>query len=97
MIYNLLLTAKSSLPVLRKLGALKEGRDIIRNENSLNMIKVWLALEVRQFIHASVSDVCISDIKISESILTILDQCFGQVRHVKSKCIDEYDNDYLPQ
>ncbi|KAF7580914.1 ABC1 family protein [Clavispora lusitaniae] len=50
----------SSLPVLRKLGASKEGRDILRDEDSLNMIKVWLALEVRQLIHASVQDVCIS-------------------------------------
>lgn len=45
--------------MLRKLGALKEGRDILRDEVSLNMIKVWLALEVRQLIHASVQDVCV--------------------------------------
>ncbi|ODV80609.1 putative ABC1 family protein, mitochondrial precursor [Suhomyces tanzawaensis NRRL Y-17324] len=47
----------SSLPVLRKLGVLKEGRDILRNENSLSMIKVWLVLEVRQFINASIQDI----------------------------------------
>jgi hypothetical protein len=47
----------SSLPVLRKLGVLKEGREILKNEDSLNMMKVWLALEVRQFIHASIQDV----------------------------------------
>ncbi|KAK6200159.1 putative ABC1 family protein, mitochondrial precursor [Scheffersomyces amazonensis] len=47
----------SSLPVLRKLGVSKEGRDILRNENSLSMVKVWLALEVRQFINASVQDI----------------------------------------
>lgn len=47
----------SSLPVLRKLGVLKEGRDILKNENSLSMIKVWLALEVRQFINASIQDI----------------------------------------
>ena len=47
----------SSLPVLRKLGVLKEGREILKNEDSLNMMKVWLALEFRQFIHASIQDV----------------------------------------
>lgn len=31
----------------------------MKNENSLNMMKVWLALEVRQFIHALIQDVCI--------------------------------------
>lgn len=44
--------------MLRKLGVLKEGREILSNEDSLNMVKVWLALEVRQFIHASIQDVC---------------------------------------
>lgn len=47
----------SSLPVLRQLGASKEGREIFKNEDSLNMMKVWLALEVRQLIHASIQDV----------------------------------------
>lgn len=49
----------SSLPVLRRLGILKDGREILKNENSLSMIKVWLVLEVRQFINASIQDVCI--------------------------------------
>lgn len=47
----------SSLPVLRKLSVLKEGIELLRNEDSLNMVKVWLALEVRQLIHASIQDV----------------------------------------
>ena len=50
----------SSLPVLRRLGVLKEGREILKNENSLSMMKVWLALEVRQFINASIQDVRIN-------------------------------------
>lgn len=29
----------------------------MRNRNRLNMIKVWLTLEVRQFISASVQDI----------------------------------------
>lgn len=56
--------------MLRKLGALKEGRDILRDEVSLNMIKVWLALEVRQLIHASVQDVCFILTLDFRSILT---------------------------
>ncbi|KAK6464245.1 putative ABC1 family protein, mitochondrial precursor [Scheffersomyces coipomensis] len=47
----------SSLPVLRQLGVSKEGRDILRNENASSMVKVWLALEVRQFINASIQDI----------------------------------------
>ncbi|OBA22243.1 hypothetical protein METBIDRAFT_31176 [Metschnikowia bicuspidata var. bicuspidata NRRL YB-4993] len=47
----------SSLPVLRKLGILKEGKELLQNEDSLNMMKVWLALEVRQLINASIQDV----------------------------------------
>lgn len=62
----------SSLPVLRKLGVLKEGREILKNEDSLNMMKVWLALEVRQFIHASIQDVCILAITIIFDLLKLL-------------------------
>ncbi|KAM9931190.1 hypothetical protein OXX80_009156, partial [Metschnikowia pulcherrima] len=47
----------SSLPVLRKLGVSKEGKELLQNEDSLNMMKVWLALEVRQLISASVQDI----------------------------------------
>ncbi|CAI5759330.1 unnamed protein product [Candida verbasci] len=47
----------SSLPVLRKLGVSKEGREIMKNESDLSMIKIWLALEVRQFINASIQDI----------------------------------------
>lgn len=36
---------------------LKEGREILRDENSLSMMKIWLALEVRQFINASIQDI----------------------------------------
>ncbi|CUM62978.1 uncharacterized protein PRCAT00000538001 [Priceomyces carsonii] len=30
---------------------------MLKDENSLNMVKVWMVLEVRQFIHASIEDV----------------------------------------
>lgn len=29
----------------------------MKDEDSMSMVKVWLALEVRQFIHASIQDV----------------------------------------
>ncbi|CDK29835.1 unnamed protein product [Kuraishia capsulata CBS 1993] len=46
----------SALPVLRQLG-LQDGRMILKNGDKISMLKVWLALEVRQFIHASIQDV----------------------------------------
>ncbi|CAH2447860.1 UbiB family protein [Komagataella phaffii CBS 7435] len=46
----------SSLPVLRKLG-FKDGKMILKNKNTVSMVKVWLVFEVRQFIHASVQDI----------------------------------------
>ena len=52
-----MILTNSSLPVLRKLRVLREGKELLRDEDSLNMLKVWLALEVRQFIHASTKDV----------------------------------------
>jgi len=30
---------------------------ILKNKNTVSMVKVWLVFEVRQFIHASVQDV----------------------------------------
>lgn len=48
----------SSIPILRQLG-LKDGKLILKNSNSLSMVKVWLTLEVRQFINASIQDVSI--------------------------------------
>mgnify|MGYP001043673704 CR=1 FL=1 len=35
----------------------KEGREIFKDENTLSMLKVWVTLEVRQFINASVQDI----------------------------------------
>lgn len=63
---DLTLLTTSSLPVLRKLGVLREGKELFKDEDSLNMMKVWLALEVRQFIHASIKDVRISFSQIME-------------------------------
>lgn len=36
----------------------------MRDEDAASMIKVWLALEVRQFIHASIQDVRIFENRI---------------------------------
>lgn len=43
--------------MLRKLGVLREGREIMKNDDTLNVLKVWLALEVRQFIHVLIQDI----------------------------------------
>ncbi len=49
----------SALPILRQLGV-QDGNKILKNMNTASMIKVWLGLEIRQFIHASIEDVSIS-------------------------------------
>ncbi|ODV97836.1 hypothetical protein PACTADRAFT_73514 [Pachysolen tannophilus NRRL Y-2460] len=46
----------SALPVLRQLG-LQDGKLLLRNGNTISMVKVWLALEIRQFFHASIHDI----------------------------------------
>lgn len=51
------LLTNSALPVLRQLGLSKEGRELFKDEDQASMIKVWLALELRQVINASVQDV----------------------------------------
>lgn len=71
-IYFLLTHVFSSLPVLRRLGVLKEGREILKNENSLSMVKVWLALEVRLFINASIQDVSIVPLEITTLVINLL-------------------------
>lgn len=51
---------KSSLPVLRQLGAMERRGTLAvlgSNQDMLSMIKVWLALETRQFISASIQDI----------------------------------------
>jgi len=48
----------SSLPILRQLGFQDSGK-LIRDGDKLAMFKVWLTLEVRQFINLSVQDVSI--------------------------------------
>lgn len=45
---------KSALPILREVSANLQGSD---KEDILQMAKVWLALEMRQFINASVQDI----------------------------------------
>lgn len=46
----------SSLPILRQLG-FQDGGGLINDGDKLAMFKVWLTLEVRQFINLSVQDV----------------------------------------
>ncbi|KAG5357623.1 ABC1 family protein [Yarrowia sp. C11] len=49
---------KNAIPVLRELGTHSgDGRALFSNEDMMSMLKVWLALETRQFISASVAEV----------------------------------------
>lgn len=45
---------KSSIPVLRQLQPIDK---VEFNEDTISMAKIWLALEVRQFINASIQDI----------------------------------------
>lgn len=45
----------SSIPILRQLGA--SERKLVLSDDFLSMAKVWVALETRQFINASIQDV----------------------------------------
>lgn len=45
-----------SIPILRKIS-FEEGKLILQNSDKMSMLKVWLTLEVRQFITASSHDV----------------------------------------
>jgi aarF domain-containing kinase len=47
---------KSSIPILRQLGP-THPHDFSFGDDTLSMLKVWLVLEVRQFINASIQDV----------------------------------------
>jgi hypothetical protein len=48
----------SSLPILRQVGL--HDRELLEAADKLAMLKVWLALEVRQFISLSIQDVSIT-------------------------------------
>ena len=49
----------SALPILRQLGAQGGGRGLIQSarEGDFSMLKVWVGLEARKFLKASVDDV----------------------------------------
>ena len=50
---------RSALPILRQLGAQGGGAELVRNvrEGDLSMLKVWVGLEIRKYLQASVEDV----------------------------------------
>ncbi|SCU87272.1 LAME_0D09428g1_1 [Lachancea meyersii CBS 8951] len=43
-----------SLPILREFGMKREGRSILQDVDTLSMWKIWLGLELRQFMNLSV-------------------------------------------
>lgn len=50
---------RSALPILRQLGAQGGGAELVKNlrEGDLSMLKVWVGLEARRYLQASVEDV----------------------------------------
>ncbi|SCU84707.1 LADA_0D03312g1_1 [Lachancea dasiensis] len=44
----------SSLPILREFGMKREGRSILQEVDTLSMWKIWIGLELRQFMNLSV-------------------------------------------
>lgn len=54
-VFDFLLSYRS-IPILRQIS-FREGKLIFNNMDKLSMFKVWMTLEARQFINASVHDV----------------------------------------
>ncbi|KAK9450711.1 ABC1 family-domain-containing protein [Limtongia smithiae] len=51
---------RSSLPILRRLGAMNSmnsPQNILHDESTSSMLKVWVALEAREFVTASAQDI----------------------------------------
>ncbi|SLM40562.1 ubiquinone biosynthesis [Lasallia pustulata] len=63
---------KSALPILRQLGAQGGGSSLIKSarEGDFSMLKVWVGLEARKFLKASVDDVglCVKYDQLSPNI-----------------------------
>ena len=49
----------SALPILRQLGSQGGGASLVKNvrEGDFSMLKVWIGLEARKFLQASIEDV----------------------------------------
>ena len=49
----------SALPILRQLGSQGGGKSLVKNarEGDFAMLKVWVGLEARKFLQASIQDV----------------------------------------
>lgn len=81
------------MPILRQVGL--HDRQLLDAGDKLSMLKVWIALEVRQFISLSVQDVSIilfngvPKLKKKAPLLTnfIIDLQIGQVRWTLSKLL----------
>lgn len=78
--------------MLRRLGVLKEGREILKNDNLSSMVKVWLALEVRLFINASIQDVRMARPRRATAT-NRPDPRLGQGRHAQPECVSDNRQD----
>lgn len=75
---SLLTCLFSSIPVLRQLGA--QERKMLLDDDFLSIAKVWVALETRQFINASIQDVSICFFYLIYLLTTLIDSQPCQVR-----------------
>ncbi|MCJ1306236.1 hypothetical protein MMC08_009055 [Hypocenomyce scalaris] len=66
------LIPQSALPILRQLGAQGGGSSLIKSarEGDYSMLKVWVGLEARKFLKASIEDVeqCVKYDQLSPNI-----------------------------
>ncbi|KAK3401771.1 hypothetical protein B0T20DRAFT_402559 [Sordaria brevicollis] len=72
----------SSLPILRQLGA-QGGKDMLM-EGDVHMMVVWLGLEARRFMQASIEDVSIPDNPVDEECGSLTLVVFARSRDVSS-------------
>lgn len=77
---------KSSLPILRRLGAISAmsgNADLLSGQSVSSMVKVWVALEAREFVTASASDVCYTIIVSKTALqLVLLTSFFLQIKRL---------------
>lgn len=65
----MLMTSNRALPILRRLGTQGGSISMLR-KGDFSMVKVWVGLEARKFITASVEEVSLIDTTIASSLLT---------------------------
>jgi hypothetical protein len=82
---NHTLTCHSALPILRQLGA-QGGGSMIRG-GDFSMLKVWVGLEARSFLQASIDTVSYLETSITTHNLPISGRTLREVRSIVTQHI----------